>query len=340
MLDPICSIAFLFCFANCLITHCVCFQITSILGLSASHMAAYRYALQKLKQAKTGVTTSIFNRVYHIRRFLIRPAYLQAMSTYYGSAPKVLPSNRKAAAKEINDLASKTTKGKIKDLVDERDFNRVVMALFGAVYFKGTWLYRFRTVEKKRTFLAPSGEKLVTMMKLRERVLFGSFKDLQVVALPYKDDDYSLIVLQPVKRTPAAVKDLQNALTELDINQLYGQLHKRRVHLVMPRFKVEAKYKMKEYLRTLGINKVFDNDADLTGIIRDGNVHVKNVIQKAMMEVNEEGTTAAAAAVVLAPTRMAIRVIHMVVDRPFLAVVYHSQLKTTLFAALVSDPSE
>ena len=193
---------------------------------------------------------------------------------------------------------------------------------------------RFKTAEKMN-FLTPQGEKPVTMMELHTQVLSGRYKDYEVVALPYKDQDYSLVVVQPKERTLSAVKSLQQSLTSLDIGTLYGKLHKRKMTVIMPRFKVEAKYHLPKYFKQLGIRRIFKPSADFSGISREG-IFVKDIIEKAMIEVNEEGTTAAAAAVV---TFTKSGPIPFVVNKPFFAFVYHQKLKTALFAAHVNDPS-
>ncbi|XP_043196694.1 serpin I2-like [Amphibalanus amphitrite] len=309
-------------------------EMSTTLGMSSQHMAAYKSALQQLGNAKTGVTTSVFNRIYHLSSFSVKPSYTGLLLNYFGSRPKVLPRDTVAAAKEINDLASEKTQGNIKDLVTPKDLENVVMVLFGAIYFKGTWLYRFKTADKMN-FLTPNGERAVTMMELKTEVLAGYFRDYQAVALPYKDQDYSLIVVQPHQRTLAAVKGLQSALSSLDIGKIYGQLRKREQTVIMPRFKVEAKYKMPQYYIELGIKKIFKSSADFSGMSRE-RIYVKDIIQKAMIEVNEEGTTAAAAGVVLMTKSASLP---FIVNRPFFAFVYHKKLKSVLFAAHVNDPS-
>ena len=314
----------------------VSLQMTPILGMSSSHRAAYRSALWKLRNAKDGVNTSFVSRIYHSSSLKIKRAYIDELSTYYGSVPKKL-SDPNADAKEINDLVNKTTQGNIEKIVKPEDLVFKKMVLLGAIFFKGIWKTKFIVDNDTTPFLTPNGSIDVHMMSVETGILTRDFDTYQAVALPYKDEEYSLVVLQPKQRTIAAVENLKRSLHKLDISWIYGHLFNKGTDLRMPRFSVKGKYQMANYLRDLGMDETFSEHCNLRGISTHRLISIDDFVMKAVIDVDEKGTTAAAAATISFSAVSFSR--QVVIDRPFFAFVYHTQLKAVLFAAFVTDQS-
>ncbi|XP_037080133.1 leukocyte elastase inhibitor-like [Pollicipes pollicipes] len=191
------------------------------------------------------------------------------------------------ATEVINNQALVATRGHIKDLVTSADVSNAVLVLFSAVYFKGTWLYRFDK-GGQQPFLTPRGDRPTNMMELKAGLGYTSRPHFDVVSLPYQNKDYSLLVLRPHSRSLAAVARLQKSLDGLDVSRLYSQKSQRIVRVLMPPFKIERRYELPAHMQNLGIRRIFQVQAEFGGIT-SRNIFVSNIIHKAVMEVNENG---------------------------------------------------
>ncbi|XP_037093428.1 leukocyte elastase inhibitor-like [Pollicipes pollicipes] len=314
-------------------------EMTPVLGMSGpkdtSFLHGYRSALAVLSGASNGVTTSVYNRIYRKHSFSVRRTFSDLLARYYGAGVEVLPRDAGKAAEVINNQASVATRGHIKDLVTSADVSNAVLVLFSAVYFKGTWLYRFDKGGQK-PFLTPRGDRPTNMMKLKAELGYTSRPHFDVVSLPYQNKDYSLLVLRPHSRSLAAVARLQKSLDGLDVSRLYSQLSQRLVRVLMPPFKIERRYELPANMRNLGIRRIFQARAEFGGIT-SRNIFVSNIIHKAVIDVNENGTTAAAAGVVIFRESVPI-IVNFTADRPCFVFLYHKREKITLFAGLVANP--
>ncbi|XP_037080156.1 leukocyte elastase inhibitor-like [Pollicipes pollicipes] len=257
--------------------------MTPVLGMSGpkdtSFLHGYRSALAVLSGASNGVTTSVYNRIYRKHSFSVRRTFSDLLARYYGAGVEVLPRDAGKAAEVINNQASVATRGHIKDLVTSADVSNAVLVLFSAVYFKGTWLYRFDKGGQK-PFLTPRGDRPTNMMKLKAELGYTSRPHFDVVSLPYQNKDYSLLVLRPHSRSLAAVARLQKSLDGLDVSRLYSQLSQRLVRVLMPPFKIERRYELPAHMQNLGIRRIFQVQAEFGGIT-SRNIFVSNIIHKA-----------------------------------------------------------
>jgi serpin B len=250
-----------------------------------------------------------------------------------------------AARKECNDWVEKQTREKIKDILQKSDVNTDTrMLLANAIYFKGTWTLPFdKAITKDGPFTLADGSKTTApLMYKSDGYSYAESDDAQAVSLPYKGNELSMLVLLP--RSPDGIGKLQDSLTGASLAGWVGKLkHEPTVHVHLPRFKVEARYDLGRTLAGMGMSDAFDGEkADFTGM-QSGpeKLCIGFVVHKAFVDVNEEGTEAAAATVVgmmrasaAAPRQPKV----FKADHPFLFAIVHNPTKTALFLGRLSEP--
>ena len=329
--------------------------MTPILGLenAATEVGRtellYRYstAIDYLSSSSSNIITGVYNRMYVRSGFPVKGSFSKHLLDGFGAGEQTFDTPWEAAEKINTDVAN-VTRNKILDLVTADALSRAQLVLVSALYFKADWKHRFPEADtRKAPFLtADAGDvprELEVDMMTQEalRLPYKKFDNFDALSVPYSDPAYSMLVLRPVERSIDAVNVLRNELGTLNIADILKQLRRTRVLLKMPKFRIEAEYELPDQLRQLGITKIFQSDADLTGI-SDRPLTVNKVIHKVFMEVTEEGTEAAGAgAVVIVPVSLPWpppRTVSFTLDRPFFAVVYNSQHQINLFTAFVAAP--
>jgi serpin B len=203
-----------------------------------------------------------------------------------------------------------------------------------AIYFKGEWAVPFRERSTKPAdFHVDGGEaaQVPTMHRTGEMLLFHD-EQLQALQLPYAGGELAMLVLLPRQQDGLAELEAQLTLDRLDA--IVQGLAEQQVELALPRFRMETQFELSETLQAMGMRQAFGRSADLTGIATAEDLYVKAVVHKAFVEVNEEGTEAAAAtAVGVGVTSMPPS---MIVDRPFLFVIRERLSGTILFLGQVN----
>jgi serpin B len=244
---------------------------------------------------------------------------------------------------KINGWVEKETRDRIKDLLPQGTVTpRTRMVLANAVYFKGDWATPF---EPKRTqdapFTAADGTRTsVPMMHRVGTVRLYQDDAVQVAELPYQGDEVTMTVVLPRKADglPAVEDRIAAAGSAAGIGLTRPAYD---VRLYLPRFKVETEYELTPALKALGMTAAFDGSADFSGMI-DGreHLHISAVAHKAFVEVNEEGTEAAAATgVVMRATAAPVgEPPTFRADRPFLFLIRHVPTDTVLFQGRYEKP--
>ncbi|XP_037090324.1 serpin B6-like [Pollicipes pollicipes] len=316
-------------------------EITSVLDIRTkkgySFLTSYKRAISDLSHGPSNITTGVFNRIYIKHGFSIKSGFKDLLQDYYYADVKQFSSPAQAA-KEINSAVAKATKNRIKDLVSAGALQQAVMVLISALYFKGLWLTQFnKTVTEP--FLTASGEESVDMMKLNTSVPYVKMAEFDAICLPYTDRSYGMLILRPLTRDMAAVSHLRDSLDSLDVANIMNKVRSSPVEISMPRFKIEAGYKLKKTISQLGIRKLFTARADL-GNIADKPLAVSEIIHKVFMEVTEKGTEAAGAgAVIVVGTGSETPPpVQFTADRPFFVIVCNKKHRINLFSAYVALP--
>ncbi len=286
---------------------------------------------------------STANAIWVNNNFSLLPEYIGNAKKYYGANLDNLDfSNVDGAVKIINTWVENQTNGKIKDIIS-KDFidssTRIVIA--NAIYFKGSWLLAFKpenTEEKDFNNDFGITSKVNYMSIFDERFNYFEDSKLQAIELPYKGNQLSMIVVLP--------KTDLNSLNDFDNNKLntvLSNMNFEKVDLYLPKFKLEVTYNnLKNQLIDLGLKDVFTDKADLSGFTGNKNLFVSDVIHKAFIEVNEEGTEAAAATVIgVVATAMPINPQEPKVfdaNHPFMFYIIDKETRNILFMGQLVNP--
>jgi len=314
-------------------------EIGAVLGINGvDHLYGYSSASESLSR-NSSVTTALFNRLYMHERARVKPLFLHGIGSIYGGDVDTF-STVPEVVQAINTDVAKVTNDRIKDLVSEDSLDsNTELVLVGALYFKGKWRKKFDKAYPG-DFYTERGVTKVPLMSLDTSLLYYKSEDFDAVSLPFKDENYSLMIIRPLERSQTSVSKLYGSIKSLNVTEIYNGMSSQYVVARMPKFKIEANYDLKPSLTSLGIRQMFTGQAEFCSI-SDTPLKVDKVIHKVFMEVNELGTEAAAAvAVSIVPLSAVVSTstVYFTVDRPFLAVLYHSSEQLNLFSAWVGDP--
>jgi len=270
--------------------------------------------------------------------------FLALTKQYYGVSvtPVDYAGDTEGARRRINAWVEEKTEQKIKDLLGPgilNDLTRLVLA--NAIYFKGNWASQFdETLTEDAAFWATPSEAVEAPMMTQEREFrYAQHDDIQILELPYVGDDLSMIVLLPAQ--DGGLAKLEDALTPETMGRWTGQLREQGVIVFLPRFKMESLFRLDASLMSMGMKDAFDETrADFSGM--DGRqqwLYIGAVIHKAFVDVNEEGTEAAAAtAVVMMAKSMPAPPATFRADHPFIFLIRENHTGSILFLGRVVNP--
>jgi serine protease inhibitor len=282
------------------------------------------------------------NSIWIDQGFHFRPDFLRRNEASYEAQVTSLNFADPRSLRTINGWVDRQTRGKIPEIVRREDLTPMhVAVLLNAVYFKGTWAVSFpRAATRERDFTLADGRcKKCPMMTNTAEYSWMQGDGFQAVQLPYSGGGLSMLILLP--DAPAGLEPLRRRLTAATWQQWVGRLQAREVHLTLPRFKVEYEAEMREALTALGMGVAFDRfRADFTGMISSPRVSIDKVRHKTYVDVNEEGTEAAAATMV-SPlfTSLHTLPVEVVVDHPFLCAIRDNKNGALLFLGAIHDPT-
>lgn len=309
-------------------------------------------ALQSHLNGLSGqVALNIANKLYPHQGFHIKQEFLKLVSEHYKSEVELVDySNGKQATKTINSWVEEQTKNKIKDLISENAVNELTrLILVNAIYFKGNWLSKFDSKKtKKMPFNLQNGSTQdVDMMVLLDKKFPLLISPLGIKAMvcefPYQGESLAMSIILP--HEGVNISEVESQLNHETLSQILLQnTFKGKVHVYLPKFKFEKSLELNDVLKELGAGDAFDQGkANFKGMTDDPRgLYVSKVVHKAVIEVNEEGTEAAAATAVIMMTRCAV--LHDVppeefkCDRPFLFVIHDKHHNTILFMGKYAKP--
>ncbi|MCX7993092.1 MAG: serpin family protein [Fimbriimonadales bacterium] len=300
---------------------------------------------QLLKPRDPEVTIHIANSLWIQQGFEVKPDFLRSLLTFYETRtePVNFTGNPEAAASQINRWVKEQTQGLIEKLFEAGDFDATTrLALVNTLYFEGKWRSPFnKEATQDAPFYLENGKtKQVPMMLLSEKLPYYKGEGFQAVALPYGEGDYRFYLFLPDKGRKVA--ELRKQFTPEIWAKWTAEFRAIDGVLKMPRFKIEATYDLKPPLSALGMEIAFDPArADFSRIadVAPNRLFIQKAIQKAVVEVDEEGTKAAAATgITVGVTSMPMERFELVADHPFLFVIAHQPTGTILFMGIVREP--
>ena len=309
-------------------------------GLSVDALNAADKSLNQSLKTQTNVILELANAIWYKQDIPLKPGFVSVNREFFGAELGEVNFDSPQSAQTINGWADRSTHGKIRDVVrwPFDPATRVVLA--NAIYFKGKWQRPFDQKDTKpHLFSAVGGDqKKVPTMWQRGRFAYQSGDDFQAVRLPYAGRRLWMDVFLPATNSNLAkLLGRFNAPGERD--RMLAEFMERQGTLALPRFQLEYSVRLNDSLQALGMQRAF-HAADFSAM-SDEPLEVSEVKQKSYVEVNEEGTEAAAVTTGIMQTTAILRPqapFEMVVDRPFFFVIVDNLTQTVLFMGVVNDP--
>jgi serpin B len=309
-------------------------EMRSALRLGASGVAdanaGYKALIGLLTTLDPSVKMEIANSIWPRRDFTVNPSFLDAGRTWFDATVSPLDFASPSALPTINGWVNDKTHGRIPTILDEIAPDDV-MFLINAIYFKGTWRAQFDPAETRSApFHGVGGDRSVNLMHRQGTIAMAAGDGFRAVDLPYGDSSFTMTVILP--DPDRSVESVAASLDEHSWSALLGRFRNRGIDLYLPKLTLEWKRDLIPDLQALGMRDAFDPmRANFSGIASRSDLYISTVRQKTFVQIDEEGTEAAAVtsigiSVTSAPSYEPFRV-----DRPFIFAIRERLSGTILF---------
>ena len=268
--------------------------------------------------------------------------YIDTITRYYGGKVTNLDfaSRPEPARQTINNTIAKHTNQMIPELLPAGSIKRdTASVLTNAIYFKGEWGEAFDLSRTADNFYNLDGTVTQTKMMVKDKQFdYMENAQVQMVSLPYKGDDLSMLVVVPKSKNASAIRQLNANLSMDQINSWTAQLKSRYVRVTMPKFKLSEDYQMKPLLSKMGMPIAFSSRADFSGFSDTMPLTVDAIVHKAVVEVDEKGTKAAAGTgVTIRPVSTEFASVPVKADHPFMFMIKDNKTDAILFLGQVNE---
>jgi serine protease inhibitor len=292
-----------------------------------------------LENADPAIQLAIANSLWAKQGFTFKPEFIQRNQQFYNAKVTELDFAKPDSTKIINNWVKENTKGKIEQIVDQLKPDDVLF-LINAIYFKGNWTKKFDKQEttNRPFYLADGSQKQHPMMSQSGKYRYYENDSFQAVSLPYGKGRLSLYVFLP--RQNSNLEAFQQQLSNESWQQWMSQFSMRNGSIQLPRFKFDYDVELNNALKALGMETAFTDKANFTNMTPNP-VAISKVKHKTFVEVNEEGTEAAAVTsvgIVATSARIQDEPFQMNVDRPFFCAIRDNQTGTILFMGSIKEP--
>lgn len=326
-------------------------EITKVLHLPESQEATHAGFAALMEQLTPSAGQAkyelhIANALWAQQGFPFRPEFLGLTEKQYKAGLRNVDFRRAAdAVKTINRWIEEQTKDKIKDLLSPSDVSSDTrLVLTNAIYFKGKWKKPFdkKATRDEEFYLSGGSTAKAPLMHQSGNYRHFSGDGLQAVALPYDGGNLEMLVLLPAEKDGLA--KVEGGLTAEKLDGWVKAMRPRNGDVAVPRFKFTAKFELSDALQALGMKRAFTGDADFSGMSTADRLAIDKVIHQAFIDVNEEGSEAAAATAVTVKReaarprpeeRFTFRA-----DHPFLFAIRDAKTESLLFLGRVTDPTK
>lgn len=297
------------------------------------------------KDKARGYELSVANALWGQSGFPFLPRFMNLLRTDYGAGFQQVDflHNADGARQTINAWVEKETQDKIQNLIPPGVLNPATeLVLTNAIYFKGTWAAPFdkKATQDQPFHVSAGGEKKVPMMQRTGNYRYAEGADFQALKLPYAGYALSMIVLLP--HAADGLPQLEKELTaSTKLSDFFDRFDDEKVVVSMPRFRMTNSFELAPALISMGMEDAFGGRADFSGMTGAKGLFISNVIHKAFVEVNEQGTEAAAATGVVMVGAVAFRPKPPKVfraDHPFLFVIRDEKSGAILFMGRLAKP--
>ncbi|XP_069047021.1 leukocyte elastase inhibitor-like isoform X1 [Lepisosteus oculatus] len=306
--------------------------------------------ISELNKAGAPYKLSMANRLYGEKSFNFVEQYIAETRKHYQAELELVDfiTGAEEARQNINAWVEKQTQEKIKDLLAEGTIDSITrLVLVNAIYFKGNWEKKFNEAATREApfHLNKNETKPVQMMYLKAKfgLTFIPEVSCQILELPYLGKELSMLIM-----LPSAIEDDSTGLEKLERELTYGKLMEwtkpemmdvEEVEVSLPKLKFEETYDLKEVLKSMGMVDAFDSTrSDFSGMSSGSELFLSKVVHKSFVEVNEEGTEAAAATAAVMVLECARIIPHFTADHPFLFFIRHNKSQHILFYGRFCSP--
>uniref|UniRef100_A0A8C5HA82 Leukocyte elastase inhibitor n=1 Tax=Gouania willdenowi TaxID=441366 RepID=A0A8C5HA82_GOUWI len=306
--------------------------------------------LTELNKAGAPYALSVANRLYGEQTFQFVEDFLTNTRKHYSAElqPVDFITSSETARLNINSWVESQTQGKIKDVLAQGVVDNMTrLVLVNAIYFKGNWNKQFTesSTRDAKFRINKRDTKDVKMMyqKTKFPLTFIPEAGCQILEMPYKGKELSMLIFLPngIEDDSTGLEKLERELTYENFVEWTrpDMMDETEIQVGLPRFKLEETYDLKNVLISMGMENVFDMAAsDFSGMSPSNDLVLSKVVHKAFVEVNEEGTEAAAATAAIMMLRCARIQPPFIADHPFLFFIRHNPSMSVLFAGRYCSP--
>uniref|UniRef100_A0A8C9US12 Serpin B6 n=1 Tax=Spermophilus dauricus TaxID=99837 RepID=A0A8C9US12_SPEDA len=306
----------------------------------------FQSLLTEVNKTDTQYLLRTANRLFGEKSYDFLSSFKDSCQNFYQAEMEELDflNATEESRKHINIWVAKKTEDKITELLSPGSLDEITkLVLVNAIYFKGNWDKQFdKELTQERPFkVSKNEEKPVQMMFQKSTFKMTYIEEIftKILVLPYVSEELNMIILLPDEHI-----DLQTVEKELTYEK-YREwtspdlMDEEEVEVFLPRFKLQENYDLEEVLRSLGMTDAFDEArADFSGMSSRRDLHLSKVVHKSFVEVNEEGTEAAAATAAIMMMSCMRFTARFCADHPFLFFIQHSRTRGILFCGRVSSP--
>jgi len=318
-------------------------EMAEMLGLADFTETEINEYYQKISHALLSIDPltdlGIANSIWYREGFAVKQPFIDTNKTFFDAAVQALDFSKSGAADVINRWCAVKTKDKITTIVENPIGNDVMMYLINALYFKSNWMSKFEKSKTLQDDFSKADDRTikVNMMNLKAQFPYYADQHLQCVELPYGNGAFSMIVVLPENDTN--IEQLIAYLDEATWENMVNHMYHFDVRLKLPRFKTECTFPLVAPLKRVGIQRIFDSNLAEFANISNVDLYVTDVIQKTFVEVNEEGTEAAAVTGIEVAATGSVPSVQFFANRPFLYLIKEKSTGMILFIGRMDDPT-
>jgi serpin B len=317
---------------------------------SAVRRAGFYEVISGLNRGGSGYSLKTANALWAEKSYAFLPEYTSIARSSYSAKVDTLDfvNNPEGSRTIINRWVADQTAQKINNLLPAGSIHsQTMLVITNAIYFKGTWEKQFakeKTAEEDFR-VSPSQTVRVPMMRRTDadaEYWYAETDTLQVLGMPYAHKDGKELAMLVFLPKDGDLKSVEQSLTAGKVSELQRALIYKRVMVYIPKFKLETDYLLSETLMDMGMPTAFGGRADFSGMDGTGGLWIDDVFHSAFVDVNEEGTEAAAATATSMTMGMTFPIEPIPVfraDHPFIFLIQDSDTGNILFMGRVVNPA-
>ncbi|MBE9467222.1 MAG: serpin family protein [Bacteroidetes bacterium] len=307
-------------------------------GLTADEInSSFKNIMNSFIGLDPKVTLDIANSIWYRENFLVEQNFIDINKNYYNAEVNALDFASPQALDIINNWVATNTNNKIKTIIDKLS-EQTVMILINAIYFKGNWKYKFEKADTdtKPFYMADGTTKNVLMMQQEGDFNCMSNELFKAIELPYGDEKFSMLIMLP--NQDKTTNDIINELSDNNWNDWLNSFEKTKsLNVIIPKFKYKYDKELNNILKIMGMEIAFSAGANFSKINPLESLFISKVIHKTYVDVNEEGTEAAAVTAVvmdncIGPANM------FNANKPFVFAIKEKSTNSIIFIGRLANP--